>query len=404
MPTAIDLFCGAGGLTASLEAVGYKTVAMVDNAQDAIQTLRSTQSARLPISSRGGEVYLSGAKILHADIREISAADLRPEGSQSDWAPDLLSGGAPCQPFSSAGKGLALNDPRGQLFREFVRLADELKPRTLLFENVAGLITAKDEAGEPGGVLRQVQRSFEDIGYVCRVGLLNSADFGSAQRRVRLYLIASRFGRPPEFPRVTNSRSPDAEAVLPWVNLGDFLAQQPSPDEADIVRPSGKRAHELNALLPGTGLKSGGIVEANRPSGHWGYRQDSFLADLSLPSRTIRAASTPDWVKTEEGLRRLTWRECAALQGFPEGWCFVGSTASRFRQIGNAVQGDVGRAIAKKLVDQTEFEPASESIAWPDTFKRRMRYTKMEEAVNGQHRLDARKARDAIKALNGRAA
>lgn len=404
MPTAIDLFCGAGGLTASLEAVGYQTVAMVDNAQDAIQTLRSTQSKRIQIPERAGNFYLSGARILHADIRQISAADLRPKGSRSDWAPDLLSGGAPCQPFSSAGKGLALDDPRGQLFKEFVRLADELKPRTLLFENVAGLITAKDEAGEPGGVLRQVQRSFEDIGYVCRVGLLNSADFGSAQRRIRLYLIASRFGRLPEFPCAMNSRSPEADAVLPWINLGDFLDRQPSPLQANIVRPSGKRAHELSALLPGTGLKSGGIVEANRPSGHWGYRQDSFLADLTLPSRTVRAASTPDWVRTKEGLRRLTWQECAALQGFPEGWCFVGSTASRFRQIGNAVQGDVGKAIAAKLVNQTEFEPASESIPWPDTFKRRMRYTKMEEAVNGRHRLDARNARDTIKALNGRAA
>ena len=264
-----------------------------------------------------------------------------------------------------------------------------------ILQNVAGLVTAKGLDGTPGGVLLAIQDAFEAIGYICRFQLLNAADFGAPQRRVRLYMIASKAIALPDFPKPSHSATGDGD-FLTWISLADCIGALPSADQTDVVRPSGKRAADILDLKPGSGLRSSGIVEANRPSGHWGYRQDCFMADLSQPSRTIRAASTPDWISTADGVRRLTWRECSALQDFPRSWCFVGTKASVFRQIGNAVQGHIGRAIASKLInDIYDHNPVQQqsSEQWPKAFYKRVRYTAAEERVNGAHRARARALR-----------
>ena len=93
MPTVIDLFAGAGGLSQSLEASGWVSVAAVEIDRDAIETLRLNQSRGL----------LRRTRLVHADIRDIHGEDVRPSGAPSNWRPDLLAGGPPCQPFSSAG-------------------------------------------------------------------------------------------------------------------------------------------------------------------------------------------------------------------------------------------------------------------------------------------------------------
>lgn len=162
--TAIDLFCGAGGLSAALERSGFSSVAAVDHDKDCIATLRRNQAKRIAVAG-SSRVYLENTKLLQGDIREINRADLIPDNAPANWRPDILAGGPPCQPFSSAGSGLGLDDPRGQLFQHFVRLAEELQPRFILFENVAGLVTAKGKDGTPGGALKLIQQRFEAAGY-----------------------------------------------------------------------------------------------------------------------------------------------------------------------------------------------------------------------------------------------
>ena len=402
----VSLFSGAGGLDAGLEQAGWTTSVATDFDRDCMATLATTQAAAVPVRGREGAHHLHAARLLSADARTLTAADLRPPRARSDWRPSLLAGGPPCQPWSSAGHQKGLADPRGQLLSHMLRLVGELRPRFVLFENVRGLVTALGPTGRPGEVLESIQADLDDLGYASTVATVNAADHGAAQRRVRLLLMASADHALPDFPAPTHARPGQLglDETKPWITLGEMLAAIGEPDPVDVVRPTGVRAGELEALSPGEGLRTGGRVENNRPSGHWGYRQDSFLADPALPSRTIRAASTPDWIREDDGrLRRLTWRECAALQGFPPAWAFAGASASRFRQIGNAVQVDLGAAIGEALMTSLRHGPTKTppiSPPWPEALHKRTRYTAMEHRVNGDHRVRVRAVQTAPAALS----
>lgn len=384
-PTLVSLFSGAGGLDIGLEMAGFRTLSAVERDEDCIETLQTNRGA---VVSDNGVRLLREAAIVGRSIADVSGSELKP--AKSRRTVDLLAGGPPCQPFSSAGKMLSIDDPRGRLFEHFVRIASELKPRLILLENVRGLVTARGRNGEPGEVLREVSESFERIGYATTFQLLNAADYGCPQRRVRLFMMATRCTALPEFPEPTHG-----ESRLPWVTLGDYLRNRTEPAARDLVRPSAALAPQLAALRPGTGLRSVGIRETTRPGGHWGYRQGAFVADPSLPARTVTASASQDWVRLSDGsLRRLTLEECAGLQGFPPDWRFVGSKASRFRQVGNAVPivfGVVlGAALLKSLGSPRRGKIASAPL--PTTIQRAIVYTRNEERRNGESRKRAAEA------------
>lgn len=391
-PTVVSLFSGAGGLDIGLEQSGWEIAVATDHARYAMETLRQTKELGLPILG-GDSAHLANTRLVEADVRDLDSADLKPTGASGAWTPDLVVGGPPCQPWSSAGLQRGLDDPRGQLIGHFLRLIGELRPRFVLFENVRGLVTARGATGAPGEVLRSIQDDLQLLGYGSRVATLNAADFGSAQRRVRLVLIAASTHALPEFPAPTHSKDGQG-GLFPWVTLGEFLESLPNPSDSEIVRPTGQRSEVLRSLRPGTGIKTAGKVMANRPSGQWGYRQDGFLADLALPARTIRAASSPDWVRVpgDEDLRRLSWRECAALQGFPAEWAFSGTTSQKFRQIGNAVQVDMARVVGRQILESLNdglLGHQPDSPPWPADLVGRIRYTQAEARVNGHLRSRA---------------
>lgn len=396
-PTLVSLFTGAGGLDIGLELAGFRTVAAVDSDSDCIATLRLNQERAL--AGRVACRLLTEAKILQANVEDLAPKDMRSEGADPAWSPDVVAGGPPCQPFSSAGRMLSLNDPRGRLFEHFVRLAKGLKPRVILFENVRGLVTALGPHGRPGEAAALVKEAFESVGYATTFALLNGADYGAPQRRVRLFMMATRNTALPTFPTVTHGER--AEATLfgqqaPWVTLGDFLNTIPPADEADIDLPSPALNELLKNVPAGSGLKSAGAREATRPGGHWGYKQGTFVADPSKPARTVTAAATQDWIRDAQGrLRRLTWRECAALQGFPTDWQFVGNKVSRFRQIGNAVPVVFGRvlgeALLRVLTDERRIR-RPQSAPFPADFVEAIDYTKREHRRNGPSRAVAKAA------------
>lgn len=377
-PKYVSLFTGAGGLDIGLERAGLKAVSLCEIEKVFCDTLHENQQ----LQHAGGIDYFAGAVINNADICEVTGRDL-----SLGCEVDLVVGGPPCQAFSSSGKQLSVLDARGTLVHEFVRVVDELKPRMFLFENVRGLVTARDSSGEPGGVVCDLLEQFNEIGYSCRATLLNSADYGSHQRRVRCFILASRQGRAPVFPEATHQKSSDI--LFPnWRTLGEFLKEHADTDEANYTFPTKELSEQLNGIPDGSGIKSMGTAEPTRPGGHWGYRQGTFIADQNLPARTVTGSASQDWIRHDKVLRRLTLREVMLLQGFPSDWHLLGTKAQKYKQVGNAVPAVFGELLGAVILDHLANYPSSppERLEIPKLFMGYIDYTKRDHARNASAR------------------
>jgi DNA (cytosine-5)-methyltransferase 1 len=370
----ISLFSGAGGLDIGLERAGLQPKTLCEIEKVFCRTLESNQGWK----HCDENIYLNSANIIDADIRDVSHRDLFTGENL-----DLVVGGPPCQAFSSSGKQLSVLDPRGTLVAEFYRIVDALKPRMFLFENVRGLVTARDKKGEPGGVITELIHILEGIGYSCRAGLLNSADYGSYQRRVRCFILGSRKGEAPHFPEPTFCKS-GGLFCKPWRSLESFLKKYGDNDEKNYTYPSQQLKQQLSVIPCGGGIKSPGKAEETRPSGHWGYRQGTFIADPSLPARTITGSASQDWVRWNGILRRLTFEEIKTLQGFPRDWIVQGNKTQQYKQIGNAVPTVFGEALGKVIVAHLENYPTTGPVIIdiPPSFKGYIEYTKKDHARN----------------------
>ena len=378
-PLYVSLFSGAGGLDIGLERAGFRALSLCEIEPIFCDTLRANQGRALA----DGQTYLRKARILTADVREMTAKDLA-GGARID----LVVGGPPCQSFSSSGKQLSVLDPRGLLVHEFIRLIDEIQPRCFLFENVRGLVTARDASGEPGGVIHSLFARFQDSGYSCRTALLNAADYGAPQRRVRCFIMGSRRGTAPLFPEPTHQRTADM-FHKPWVPLRAFLETCTDPDPANYSYPTAALARELRRIPDGSGLISPGRTETTRPGGHWGYRQGTFISDLDLPARTVTGSASQDWIRWQGALRRLTLEEVKLLQGFPRDWVILGTKAQRFKQVGNAVPTVFGELLGGVLRKFLASYPSSppEKLEIPNAFKNYIDYTKKDHERNASGRV-----------------
>jgi DNA (cytosine-5)-methyltransferase 1 len=377
-PRYVSLFSGAGGLDIGLERAGLEPVSMCEIEKVFCSTLKDNQGWE----HSDGRTYLGGAKIINADIREVSHKDLF-----SGSGLELLVGGPPCQAFSSSGKQLSVLDPRGALVSEFCRMVEALKPKMFLFENVRGLVTARDKSGEPGGVVTELIHILESTGYSCRAGLLNSADYGAYQRRVRCFIIGSRKGEAPHFPDPMFLNGAGLFEA-PWRSLREFLSTHADEDESNFTYPSKALYEQLVDIRDGSGIKSPGKAEATRPGGHWGYRQGTFIADLNLPARTVTGSASQDWIRWSGKLRRLTFHEVKLLQGFPEGWVVCGTKAQQYKQIGNAVPTVFGEALGRVIGSHLQNFPTTKPvhIGVPESFKGYMDYTKRDHSRNKEAR------------------
>jgi DNA (cytosine-5)-methyltransferase 1 len=393
MARFISLFSGAGGLDIGFELAGYQCVHASDVDPLAIETLRANQGLAL---SPGGCRALAGADAIAADVRELRPEHiLRPAGLRAGDVP-LLVGGPPCQSWSSAGHQLGFDDPRGELMDDYVRLADGLGVRWVVLENVRGLVTARGRDGVPGSALHRIRDQFRRSGFCTSVALLNAADYGVPQRRVRLFIVAYRAGDEPMWPAPTHAKLPAIIGTRPWVTLGECLASIGPPGPDEVIRPTGRLAEQLAALNPGSGVRSPGKAEATRPGGHWGYKQGAFLADLNAPARTVTAGGQQDWIMDpQRGVRRLSPRDCAALQTFPLAWRFAGKRNDHYRLIGNAVPPLLAKQVAMALLTSLRRPEAPgpatlfgdlDMPPLPNALRRAIDYTAKEERRNGESR------------------
>ncbi len=162
----IELFAGAGGLALGLERAGFEPIALIEIDKNAASTLKLNRPQW---------------EIFNEDIAKISPLNLEEFFKISRGELDLISGGAPCQSFSYAGKRLGLEDARGTLFYHYAIFLQKLQPKIFLFENVRGLLSHNK-----GKTFQVMENVFDDCGYTIQKKILNAWDFGNAQKRERL--------------------------------------------------------------------------------------------------------------------------------------------------------------------------------------------------------------------------
>ena len=206
---SISLFSGAMGLDIGLMQAGIDIRIGQDVDASCIQTMQA-----------------NGHRGIAGDIRQITSEEILQKADMKAGEPFLICGGPPCQPFSTAGKRLGINDPRGSLFKEFVRMIDEIRPRFFVMENVKGIMSSilKDENGENTDkkVLDVVLEEFRRLNYKTVYGLVDAVNYGVPQFRERFVLIGSRDDENIFLPAPTHFRVHQNPAYR-WVTLGDTI-------------------------------------------------------------------------------------------------------------------------------------------------------------------------------------
>jgi DNA (cytosine-5)-methyltransferase 1 len=324
MSTFIEVFSGCGGLSSGLEKAGWVPLLLVDNVKDCVDTLRANHTD-------------PNVKIICEDVRNLHVNDYK-------GRVDLLAGGVPCQAFSQAGLRKGLDDSRGNLFFDFIRLVDECEPHMFLIENVVGLTTHKN-----GDTLKNVIEQLSvtkssNLHYHIQFKVLNANDFNVAQKRKRVIIVGVKERAEPfEFP------TPLAYKPV----LRDVLQNcPPSPGmtypekKAEVMRivPAGgcwvDLPPDVQKAYMGKSIESGG--------GKRGIARRLGWDEASLTLTTSPCQKQTERCHPEE-TRPLTVREYARIQSFPDSYTFKGSVASQYRQIGNAVPVELGYHIGKSL-------------------------------------------------------
>ena len=376
-PLAVDLFSGAGGLGAGVEAAGWTVVAAVDHDTAALETHRA--------NFRGQALEVDMAD--QTQVNELIER-LRPLGI------DLVAGGPPCQPFSRAGRAKIRSliedgvrdevDSRKELWRSFIDVVLALKPRAVLMENVPDMAIGDDLA-----IIRAIANILESAGYVVDYRLLDAWRHGVPQHRKRFILQARNDGALPAWPAPTGHRPTVRDAIedlpsldgttgareLPYTGRpSSALAKTLRDDDVNVVydhmtRPVRDDDREAFKLMTSSTMYSDLPERLRR------YRSDTFndtykRLDWDDLSRTITAHIAKDgyWYIHPEEHRTLTVREAARIQTFPDSFRFAGTRSDAFRQIGNAVPPALGRTVAEAILPLAE--PRQEQPRLPNLRRR----------------------------------
>ena len=339
---SISLFSGAMGLDIGLMQAGIDIKIGQDFDNACIMTMQA-----------------NGHDGIAGDIRNISSADILEKVGMKPCEPFLICGGPPCQPFSTAGKRLGINDPRGSLFKDFVRMIDEIRPRFFVMENVKGLMSSnlKDENGEDTGtkVLDIILDEFRKLNYKTVYGLLDAVNYGVPQFRERFVLIGSRDGEDIFLPAPTHFRIHQNPAYR-WATLGDTIKDLENAD-GECASFSDSRLKYLRMVPEGGNWKDlpkDVVQEAMGGAFTSGGGKVGFYRRLSYAQPSPTVVTSPVQKATmmchPTMDRPLSVAEYARIQQFPDDWKFMGTTVDKYRQIGNAVPVGLARAIGEMLV------------------------------------------------------
>ena len=346
----ISLFSGAMGLDIGLARAGLNIVIGQDFDKSCVETMQA-----------------NGHEVLCGDIREIKAPDLLAETGMKVGEPFLICGGPPCQPFSTAGKRLGINDPRGSLFMDFIRMIDYIKPRFFVMENVKGIISSplkhvpieerdgSDPEQQLGTVLDVILNEFNKLNYKTVYGVLDAVNYGVPQFRERFVLIGSRDNEDIFLPVPTHFAVHQNEKYK-WQSLSSAIRD--IEDAPGICESFSQERLKYLRLVPEGGnwrsLPEEMIEEAMGGAYRSGGGKVGFYRRLSYSEPCPTLVTSPVQKATmmchPVKDRPLSIKEYARIQQFPEEWVFTGTVASQYRQIGNAVPVGLAEQIGKAII------------------------------------------------------
>ncbi|MDY2682304.1 MAG: DNA cytosine methyltransferase [Faecalibacterium prausnitzii] len=322
----ISLFSGCGGLDLGFERAGFN----IPVANEFDKTIWATFKANHPQTH-----------LIEGDVRQVTRKDIEPFLSGEV---DGIIGGPPCQSWSEAGALRGIEDARGQLFYDYIRLLTEFRPKFFLAENVSGML-----ANRHSEAVQNILKLFREAGYNVSLTLVNAKDYGVAEERKRVFYIGFRDDLDVQFKFPQGSTAEDDKKLT----LRDIIW-----DLQDTAVPAGPKNHHNPAAVNNneyyTGDFSSIFMSRNRVKG---WDEQAFTVQASgrqcqlhpqAPKMVKMDKDVCRFVKGQEHLyRRMTIREVARVQGFPDDFRFVyEETNNAYKMIGNAVPVNLAYEIA----------------------------------------------------------
>lgn len=362
----VDLFSGAGGLALGFAEAGFHPLVANDFDVSAGTTF-SSNFKQTPFLVRGIE-KIPGKELL--EVAGVKAGEV-----------DALLGGPPCQAFSVYNHQRGFHDERSGLFREYLRIVEEVQPKIVVMENVVGMTSL-----DGGRAIDEMHRSLGQLGYAVQHRILRAEEYGVPQERRRIFFIGSRIG-PVLWPEPTHGRQDDllTAHLQPFVNVWDAIGDLPKlemGEGTDDGRAYTRLVRTAYQSLMRKGSDSVGnhfapqLAEINikrmkhiPQGGSWRDLPHNLLpAGMKLARRsdhtkrygrldpkglfsTILTKADLHWgayIHPEQD-RTLTVRECARAQSFPDRFHFAGSRGEQFKQVGNAVPPLLAQAVAASV-------------------------------------------------------
>ena len=380
-PRIVSLFSGCGGLDLGFIKAGYDVIWANDLFIDAVKTYQKN----------------IGNHIVLGDITKISSSEI-----PNDF--DVLLGGFPCQGFSVANIKRNMNDKRNFIYKEMLRIVEDKKPKFFLAENVKGLLSMDN-----GKVIKMIIDDFSKLGYQVDYKLINSADYGIPQQRERIIIIGNRINVKNIFPITThknryitveetvkdlkNVRTRDVSFIEKGNAIYNHIAR------TNVHDKFWGRKHKINQydicdyLKYWRGVKGISTKKIDEhfgykhTAGHW-FRKDNNSGSIPKPNdwwklkkllgfdnkydkqvtelelkeiKFEQSLRISNWNKASDTItatgpeihpnkkRRMSVRECARIQTFPDDFIFYGSLGNMYKQIGNAVPVLLSKKLAETI-------------------------------------------------------
>jgi len=384
----ISLFSGGGGLDFGFEAAGFETAVCVEMDKWSCNTLRHNRDW-IVIEDR---------------IENVSSVEILKQANLKKGEASLLIGGPPCQPFSKSsywfnGDTKRLNDPRANTLEHYMRVLNDTLPKAFLLENVFGLAyKGKDEGLTFLRNALELINKTNSVNYSFEWRVLNAADYGVPQIRERVFIVGHIEGKKFEFPSkkfYNPNKAGNAvnlfEQLEPyrtaWDAIGDLDKLKSTPKKSKV---GGKWGELLPSIPPGENY----LYHTERGNGFeifkWRSRYWSFLLKLSpdKPSWTIQAQPGTSIGPFHWNNRRLTMREMARIQTFPDDVFVQGGISNVQKQLGNAVPSGLAEVIGREMKSQFFGQEVQKQAVLIPTKKHRKKNIKFTKTVPKTYLLD----------------